>query len=151
MSNNIDLPVVLIKRRNIQTIFDYCLDSKVEFTVREKPFTVEEYEVILQITDIKKAIAFGIFARENKIEIVGVNDQQQQQVKASKKNTATAKAPEPEPAPAFKVDQLVESAEKAEKVEKTEKVEEDEEELVEEKAEDKGFSLDFSAPTLSFT
>lgn len=144
MSNNIDLPVVLIKRRNIQTIFDYCLDNKVEFTVREKPFTVEEYEVILQITDIKKAIAFGIFARENKIEIVGVNDQQQQ-VKASKKNTATAKAPEPESAPAFKVDKPIEPAEK------TETVAEEEEELVEEKAEDKGFSLDFSAPTLSFT
>jgi ribosomal protein L12E/L44/L45/RPP1/RPP2 len=142
MSNNIDLPVVLIKRRNIQAIFDYCLDSKVEFTVREKPFTVEEFEVILQITDIKKAIAFGIFARENKIEIVGVNDQQQQ-VKTAKKATATAaKAPEPaEPAPIFKAEKTVEPAPK----------EEEEEELVEEKAEDKGFSLDFSAPTLSFT
>jgi hypothetical protein len=140
---NQELPVVLIKRKNIQTIFDYCLDNKVEFTVREKPFTVEEYEVILQITEIKKAIAFGIFARENKIEVVGVNDQAQQ-AKNTKKpaNTAVpatpAKTAEPE----------------AIKFDTEEKVEVEEQETIEveeKKAENKPFSLDLSSSSLSFS
>lgn len=100
MSINNDLPTVLIKRKNIQTIFDYCLDNKVEFSVKEKPFTVEEFEVTLQITEIKKAIAFGFFARENKLEIVGVNDQQTQPKAPAKRNSGTtantaATAPKP--------------------------------------------------------
>ncbi len=58
---NNDMPTVLIKRKNIQTIFDYCMDNKIEFSVKEKPFTVEEFEVVLNIEEIKQAIALGIF------------------------------------------------------------------------------------------
>lgn len=147
---NHELPVVLIKRKNIQTIFDYCLDNKIEFSVKDKPFTVEEFEVTLQITEIKKAIGFGIFAREAKLEIVGVTDQVQNQAKAAKRTTTpaapitpapVAKQPEPEP---MKLDML----------DKTE-LEEEEEDTTEDnetKTENKPFSLDLSsAPTLSFS
>lgn len=146
---NHELPVVLIKRKNIQTIFDYCLDNKIEFSVKDKPFTVEEFEVTLQITEIKKAIGFGIFAREAKLEIVGVTDQVQNQAKAAKRTapaapatpTPAAKQPEPEP---MKLDML----DKAE----LEEEEEDTTEEAETKTENKPFSLDLSsAPTLSFS
>lgn len=143
---NHELPVVLIKRKNIQTIFDYCLDNKIEFSVKDKPFTVEEFEVTLQITEIKKAIGFGIFAREAKLEIVGVTDQVQNQAKAAKRTAPVAPAPvakQPEPEP-MKLDML----------DKTE-LEEEEEDTTEEaetKIENKPFSLDLSsAPTLSFS
>ncbi|KAB2918768.1 MAG: hypothetical protein F9K23_01115 [Bacteroidetes bacterium] len=143
---NHELPVVLIKRKNIQTIFDYCLDNKIEFSVKDKPFTVEEFEVTLQITEIKKAIGFGIFAREAKLEIVGVTDQVQNQAKAAKRTAPAAPAPvakQPEPEP-MKLDML----------DKTELEEEEEDttEEVETKTENKPFSLDLSsAPTLSFS
>jgi hypothetical protein len=140
---NQELPVVLIKRKNIQTIFDYCLDNKVEFTVREKPFTVEEYEVILQITEIKKAIAFGIFARENKIEVVGVNDQAQQ-AKNTKKPANTA-------APATPAKTAEPEAIKFDTEEKVEVEEQETIEVEEKKAENKPFSLDLSSSSLSFS
>lgn len=143
---NHELPVVLIKRKNIQTIFDYCLDNKIEFSVKDKPFTVEEFEVTLQITEIKKAIGFGIFAREAKLEIVGVTDQVQNQAKTAKRTAQAAPAPvakQPEPEP-MKLDML----------DKTELEEEEEDTTVEveTKTENKPFSLDLSsAPTLSFS
>lgn len=143
MTNLNDLPTVLIKRKNIQTIFDYCLDTKVEFTVREKPFTVEEFEVILQITDIKQAIAFGIFARENKLDIVGVTDKQQ-----TAQNKTTRK---PTPAPAPKATETKDSFKNVFDVEEEKETEAAEEAFAPQKQENTGFSLDLPENTLSFS
>lgn len=141
MTNLNDLPTVLIKRKNIQTIFDYCLDTKVEFTVREKPFTVEEFEVILQITDIKHAIAFGIFARENKIDVVGVTDKQQTaQNKTTRKPTPAVATKAPETKENFK--DVFDVAEDKETEEET---------SAPQKQENMGFSLDLPENTLSFS
>jgi hypothetical protein len=145
---NNELPVVLIKRKHIQTIFDYCMDNKVEFTVREKPFTVEEFEVTLQITEIKKAIAFGIFARENKIEVVGVNDQAQNQTKNSRKATATPAPAAPTPVKTNEPEANMFDTEEKEEVEEQETVEMEAEEK---KPENKPFSLDLSSSSLSFS
>ena len=138
MTLNNDMPTVLIKRKNIQTIFDYCMDNKIEFSVKEKPFTVEEYEVVLNIEEIKQAIALGIFARESRIEIVGVNDKQQTQNKNTRKSTTST--------PTKPVDEIIEK-------EETVVMEEPEEisfHTEERKPENKGFSLDLS-PSLSFS
>lgn len=140
MTVNNDMPTVLIKRKNIQTIFDYCMDNKIEFSVKEKPFTVEEYEVVLNIEEIKQAIALGIFARESRIEIVGVNDKQQTQNKNTKKSTA--------PTPAKPVEEIFEKEEPA-AVEEAEEISFHTEET---KTENRGFSLDLSSsPSLSFS
>ena len=140
MTLNNDMPTVLIKRKNIQTIFDYCMDNKIEFSVKEKPFTVEEYEVVLNIEEIKQAIALGIFARESRIEIVGVNDKQQTQNKNTRKSTTST--------PTKPVDEIIEK-------EETVVMEEPEEisfHTEERKLENKGFSLDLSSsPSLSFS
>ncbi len=139
MIMNNDMPTVLIKRKNIQTIFDYCMDNKIEFSVKEKPFTVEEYEVILNIEEIKQAIALGIFARESRIEIVGVNDKQQTQNKNTRKSTTST---------ATKSVEEVSGKEET----TTEEAEEISFHTEEAKTENKGFSLDLSSsPSLSFS
>ncbi len=64
-------PSVTVKKKNIQTILDYCLDTKQEFTVLPKMGT-DEWNIEIGITEINKAISFGMFLRENKMEANGV-------------------------------------------------------------------------------
>lgn len=64
-------PSVTVKKKNIQTILDYCLDTKQEFTVLPKAGT-DEWNIEINITEINKAISFGMFLRENKMEANGV-------------------------------------------------------------------------------
>lgn len=151
MPNN-DLPIVLVKRKNIQTIFDYCMDNKIEFSVKEKPFTVEEFEVTLNIEEIKQAISLGIFARENRIEIVGVNDKQQAQSKPARKTTTAPVATTPA-MPAVKPMEVEEEKEEQQAVAFTNSNFTEEVEPFEEpKTENRGFSLDLSSsPSLSFS
>ena len=65
-------PSVTVKKKNIQTILDYCLDTKQEFTVLPKMGT-DEWNIEINITEINTAISFGMFLRENKIEANGVS------------------------------------------------------------------------------
>lgn len=87
--NITDKPTLNIKRRNIQILFDYLLDNKLEFSVKDKAFTADEFEISINITEIKKAIAFGVFLRENKLEMPGVYE-----VSKTSKKTTNGKAEE---------------------------------------------------------
>lgn len=89
---------VIVKRKNIQVVFDYCLDNRIEtkMTPRDMP---EEWELEFNVQDIMKAINLGMFLRENKLELVGLlnsstikNSTAPTAVKATK--TATKKKPE---------------------------------------------------------
>lgn len=62
---------VIVKRKNIQVVFDYCMDNRIEtkMTPRDMP---EEWELEFNIADIMKAINLGMFLRENKLELVGL-------------------------------------------------------------------------------
>src|SRR5436189_5780568 len=62
---------VIVKRKNIQVVFDYCLDNRIEtkMTPRDMP---EEWELEFNVEDILKAINLGMFLKENKLELVGL-------------------------------------------------------------------------------
>lgn len=62
-------PSVTLKKKHIPTILEYCIETKQEFNVVPKG---EEWLVEINITEINKAIAFGMFLRENKMEANGV-------------------------------------------------------------------------------
>ena len=91
---------VIVKRKNIQVVFDYCLDNLIEtkMTPRDMP---EEWEMEFNVSDIMKAINLGMFLRDNKLELVGLlspspikNSTAPTAVKAprtTKKKTETAK------------------------------------------------------------
>ncbi|NDC31047.1 MAG: hypothetical protein EBZ58_08970 [Bacteroidetes bacterium] len=74
MSKTDDKPVILAKRKNIQTIFDYCLDQKIEFKVSPRAISNDEWELELSIDSIKMAIALGMFVRENKLDMYGMGE-----------------------------------------------------------------------------
>ncbi len=69
---NEELPMVAVKRKNIQAVLDYCLENEVEFTVKPKTLGIDEWKIEVNITNVKKAIHFGMFLKEIKSEIVGL-------------------------------------------------------------------------------
>ncbi|MDP1728188.1 MAG: hypothetical protein Q8M15_15480 [Bacteroidota bacterium] len=74
MSKLDEKPVVLSKRRNIQTLIDYCLDQRVAFTVTPRAISNDDFEVEVDIEGIKQAIALGMFIKENKFDITGMGE-----------------------------------------------------------------------------
>jgi hypothetical protein len=69
-----ETPVLLSKRKNIQILLDYCLDQRVGFTVNPRAISNDDFEIEVNINGIKQAIALGMFAKENKIEVAGMGE-----------------------------------------------------------------------------
>lgn len=86
-----DKPVVACKRGKLQEIFDYCLDNKIEFQVKEKITGIDEFEVTLEVAEIKKAVLLGMFLRESRLELSGMP---QAERPAQAKKPAVKKQPE---------------------------------------------------------
>lgn len=70
MSDNTS--TISVKRKNTQLVFDYCLDSEIAFAVKPAFAAKDEFEFTVNIENIKKAIAFGMFLKENKLELKGM-------------------------------------------------------------------------------
>ena len=82
---------VVVKKKFIPTLVDFCLDESLEFTVKPQAFPDTDWEVVLKMADIKTAVVAGMFFRENKIEISGVD--QQKYKKATKKGDEKTEEP----------------------------------------------------------
>ncbi|MES2690130.1 MAG: hypothetical protein V4658_06980 [Bacteroidota bacterium] len=90
---------VLAKRKTTTLLFDYCMDQKVIYTVSPRPMIADEFEVDVQISNIKQAIALGMFLKENKYEVFGLGEFNKTKVngngkKADSKEEGSAKAAE---------------------------------------------------------
>lgn len=95
-----DKPRVIIKNKNLQFIFDYCIESKTPFTANPR-LSGDEWEIEFKISDIMGAVALGMFLRENRIEPVGLQTVKPQTVattttKAKATKATTSKKQEPE-------------------------------------------------------
>lgn len=88
-----DKPTVILKRNKIQDLFDYCLDNKIAFTTKEREMGIDEFEITLEIQDVKKAIMLGMFLRENRLELAGMGSSDAKS--AVKKAAVAKKAVEP--------------------------------------------------------
>jgi hypothetical protein len=65
------IPKVTVKRKNIQSLIDYCLENKIEFAAKLKENSTEEWEVECCVIAINQAILFGMFLKENHLELDG--------------------------------------------------------------------------------
>ncbi len=74
MNKTDERPVILAKRKNIQLVFDYCLEQKIEFKVSPRTVSNEEWNIELSIDSIKLAVALGMFVRENKLDMYGMGE-----------------------------------------------------------------------------
>jgi len=79
-----DLKVVL-KKKNIPLLVDFCIEESLEFTVKPQAFPDTDWEFTMKISDIKTAVVAGMFLRDNRIEISGI-DQQKYKKAPAKKN-----------------------------------------------------------------
>lgn len=62
-------PRIHVKTKNLQQLFDYCVESKTEFTVIPRT-TNDDWEIELSIRNIMDAIKWGMYLKANKIELV---------------------------------------------------------------------------------
>jgi hypothetical protein len=89
MNKTDDKPIILTKRKNIQVVIDYCIEQKISFSASPRAISIDEWEIELNITAIKGAIALGIFVKENKLELYGMEETLKP--KASPSSTVTKK------------------------------------------------------------
>lgn len=64
-----DKPRIHVKTKNLQALFDYCIESKTEFTVIPKNSN-DTWEIELNIKSIIEAIKWGMYLKANKIDLV---------------------------------------------------------------------------------
>lgn len=66
-------PSVIVKRKNIQDVLEYCLENRIacKLTPRDMP---EEWELEFTVDEIMKAINLGMFLREHKLELAGLGN-----------------------------------------------------------------------------
>ncbi|MCX7863357.1 MAG: hypothetical protein N2449_10230 [Bacteroidales bacterium] len=62
-------PRILVKTKNLQLVFDYCIETKTEFTVIPRNSN-DDWEVELAIRNIIDAVRWGMFLKANKIDLI---------------------------------------------------------------------------------
>lgn len=121
MNKTEDKPIILTKRKNIQTVLDYCVEQKLSFSANPRAISIDEWEIELNITTIKGAIALGIFVKENKLEIYGMGSTSPEMVSKPKPAAPTVNNKKVEPKESFVapslIDELVSTPVAEEKIE----------------------------------
>jgi hypothetical protein len=75
MAENSNQIKLVLKKKQISTVVDFCLEEGIEFSVKQQSFPNTDWEVDLMLKDVKSAIYAGMFLRENHIDIEGVDQQ----------------------------------------------------------------------------
>jgi hypothetical protein len=64
---------VILKQKSISLLVDFCLEEKIEFSVKPQDFPDTDWEFNLFVKDIKMGVITGMFLRENRIDIPGTD------------------------------------------------------------------------------
>jgi hypothetical protein len=80
---NEDKPTVTVKKKNLSSLIEYCIENKIDFTLRSG--SSDDFDVEFIITNTKKAIALGMCLKELKMELNGLTVTPVAAIKASKK------------------------------------------------------------------
>ena len=89
MADIVSNPKVILKKKQIPVLIDFCLEESIEFSVKQQTFPETDWEVELKLKDIKTAIIVGMFLRENKFEIEGLDQQRYKKVAGKKTEEKT--------------------------------------------------------------
>jgi hypothetical protein len=98
MAENLNQIKLVLKKKQIATVVDFCLEEAIEFSVKQQSFPNTDWEVDLLLKDVKTAIYAGMFLRENHIDIDGVDQQKLKKPvakKSSEKQESTSKKENP--------------------------------------------------------
>ena len=78
-------PSVTVKKKNLSSLLEYCIENKVDFTVKARTAS-DEFDIEFIIADTKKAIALGMCLKELKMELNGLTVVPVAAIKAGKKS-----------------------------------------------------------------
>lgn len=78
-------PSITVKKKNSQFIIEYCIENKIDFTLKSKSELSDEFTIEFLITSTSKAIALGMCIKELKLELNGLYVVPVAAIKASKK------------------------------------------------------------------
>lgn len=78
-------PSVTVKKKNVLSLIEYCIENKIDFTLKSKSSGTDDFDVEFIITNTKKAIALGMCLKELKMELNGLSVTPVAAIKASKK------------------------------------------------------------------
>jgi hypothetical protein len=90
-------PKVVIKKKQVPTIVEFCLEESIEFSVKQQTFPDTDWEIEMKMKDFKAAVLLGMFLRENRIDIDGIDPQRYKK---------TTRKPDEKPEPVAKEDKI---------------------------------------------
>ena len=90
-------PKVVLKKKQVPVVVDYCLEESIEFSVKQQTFPDTDWEIEMKLKDFKAAVLLGMFLRENRIDIDGAEAQRVK--RTAKKSEEKAEAPVKEERP----------------------------------------------------
>lgn len=70
--NNDEIASVNLKRKNVSILVEYCIENKIEFSVKPLIARNEDFEMDFNISNTKKAVALGMYLKELRLELNGV-------------------------------------------------------------------------------
>ena len=88
---NEEKPTVSVKKKNLLPLIEYCIENKIDFTLKSRAVQGDDFDVEFIITNPKKAIALGMCLKELKLELNGLNVTPVAAIKAGKKPAAASK------------------------------------------------------------
>jgi hypothetical protein len=82
---NETIPTVTLKKKNISSLIEYCIENKIDFSVKSKSTNTDDFDMEFIISSTQKAIALGMCLKELKLELNGLNVTPLSTIKAGKK------------------------------------------------------------------
>ena len=86
---------VILKQKSIPVLVDFCLEEKIEFSVKPQDFPDTDWEFHLFVKDIRTGVITGMFLRENRIDIPGTDQQKTKKPAPRKSRDEEEKVPVP--------------------------------------------------------
>jgi len=68
-----EFPTINVKKKNVQFLVEYCIENKIDFTIKARSESNDEFKMEFMPATSHKAIALGMCLKELKIELNGLN------------------------------------------------------------------------------
>jgi hypothetical protein len=65
-------PTVTVKKKNLSSLIEYCIENRIDFTLRSRTAKDDEFDVEFLISNTQKAISLGMCLKELRLELNGV-------------------------------------------------------------------------------
>jgi hypothetical protein len=89
-------PKVVLKKKQIPLVIDFCIEEGIEFSAKQQTFPDIDWELDLKLKDFKTAVLLGMFLRESRIDINGIDPARyKRSTKKTDEKTESTTKPEP--------------------------------------------------------